>query len=67
MAGVAYPWLVAAITREPIQIALIGVANRLLRLLFSPRRAYWLALPRLNNCQIESARRAVDAARSQEG
>ncbi len=35
MAGVAYPWLASAITRDPIQIALIGVANRLPWLLFS--------------------------------
>jgi MFS family permease len=35
VAGVAYPWLASAITRDPIQIALIGVANRLPWLLFS--------------------------------
>jgi MFS family permease len=35
IAGVAYPWLASAITRDPIQIALIGVANRLPWLLFS--------------------------------
>ncbi len=35
VAGVAYPWFASAITRDPIQIALIGVANRLPWLLFS--------------------------------
>lgn len=35
VAGVAYPWLASAITRDPLQIALIGVANRLPWLLFS--------------------------------
>jgi MFS family permease len=35
VAGVAYPWLASAVTRDPLQIALIGVANRLPWLLFS--------------------------------
>ena len=35
VAAVAYPWLASAITRNPVQIALIGVANRLPWLLFS--------------------------------
>jgi MFS family permease len=35
IAGVAYPWLASAITRDPIQIALIGVATRLPWLVFT--------------------------------
>lgn len=35
VAGVAYPWLASAVTRDPLQIALIGVANRLPWLLFT--------------------------------
>lgn len=35
IAGVAYPWLASAITRDPVQIALIGVATRLPWLVFS--------------------------------
>jgi MFS family permease len=35
LATVAYPWLASAITRDPIQIALIGVATRLPWLLFT--------------------------------
>ncbi|HSJ27546.1 MAG TPA: MFS transporter [Acidimicrobiia bacterium] len=35
IAGVAYPWLASAITRDPLQIALIGVATRLPWLVFT--------------------------------
>ncbi len=35
VATVAYPWLASAITRDPLQIALIGVATRLPWLLFT--------------------------------
>jgi MFS family permease len=35
VATVAYPWLASAITRDPVQIALIGVATRLPWLLFT--------------------------------
>ena len=35
VATVAYPWLASAITRDPVQIALIGVATRLPWLVFS--------------------------------
>lgn len=35
LAMVAYPWLASAITRDPVQIALIGVATRLPWLVFS--------------------------------
>ena len=35
LATVAYPWLASAITRDPVQIALIGVATRLPWLVFS--------------------------------
>ena len=35
MSIVAYPWLASAVTRDPVQIALIGVATRLPWLLFS--------------------------------
>jgi MFS family permease len=35
MSGVAYPWLASAVTREPLHIALIGVATRLPWLVFS--------------------------------
>lgn len=35
LATVAYPWLASAITRDPVQIALIGVATRLPWLVFT--------------------------------
>ena len=35
MSIVAYPWLASAVTRDPVHIALIGVATRLPWLLFS--------------------------------
>ncbi|HEU4750881.1 MAG TPA: MFS transporter, partial [Acidimicrobiia bacterium] len=35
IAGVAYPWLASAVTRNPVQIALVGVATRLPWLIFS--------------------------------
>ena len=35
ISGVAYPWLASAVTREPVHIALVGVATRLPWLLFS--------------------------------
>lgn len=35
ISGVAYPWLASAVTRNPIHIALIGVATRLPWLLFT--------------------------------
>ncbi|MEX2133688.1 MAG: MFS transporter, partial [Acidimicrobiia bacterium] len=35
VAGVAYPWLASAVTRNPLHIALVGVATRLPWLLFS--------------------------------
>jgi MFS family permease len=35
MSAVAYPWLASAVTRDPVHIALIGVATRLPWLLFS--------------------------------
>ncbi|MDX1449866.1 MAG: MFS transporter [Acidimicrobiia bacterium] len=35
LAAVAYPWLASAITRDPVQIALIGVATRLPWLVFT--------------------------------
>lgn len=35
VASVAYPWLASAITRDPVQIALIGVATRLPWLVFT--------------------------------
>ena len=35
LATVAYPWLASAITRDPVHIALIGVATRLPWLIFS--------------------------------
>ncbi|MEX2279492.1 MAG: MFS transporter [Acidimicrobiia bacterium] len=35
LATVAYPWLASAITRDPVQIALIGVATRLPWLIFT--------------------------------
>ena len=35
MGAIAYPWLASAVTRDPVQIALIGVATRLPWLLFS--------------------------------
>ncbi|HVR32727.1 MAG TPA: MFS transporter [Acidimicrobiia bacterium] len=35
LATVAYPWLASAITRDPIQIALVGVATRLPWLIFT--------------------------------
>ena len=35
ISGVAYPWLASAVTRDPVHIALVGVATRLPWLLFS--------------------------------
>ncbi|HKY48949.1 MAG TPA: MFS transporter [Acidimicrobiia bacterium] len=35
MSGVAYPWLASAVTRNPLHIALVGVATRLPWLVFS--------------------------------
>lgn len=35
ISGVAYPWLASAVTRNPVHIALIGVATRLPWLLFT--------------------------------
>ena len=35
ISGVAYPWLASAVTRNPIHIALVGVATRLPWLVFS--------------------------------
>ena len=35
ISGVAYPWLASAITRNPVHIALVGVATRLPWLVFS--------------------------------
>ena len=35
ISGVAYPWLASAVTRNPVQIALVGVATRLPWLIFS--------------------------------
>jgi MFS family permease len=35
ISGVAYPWLASAVTRNPVHIALVGVATRLPWLLFS--------------------------------
>ena len=35
ISGVAYPWLASAVTRNPLQIALVGVATRLPWLVFS--------------------------------
>ncbi|MEX0699989.1 MAG: MFS transporter [Acidimicrobiia bacterium] len=35
MSGVAYPWLASAVTRNPVHIALVGVATRLPWLIFS--------------------------------
>ncbi|MEX0667340.1 MAG: MFS transporter, partial [Acidimicrobiia bacterium] len=35
MSGVAYPWLASAVTRNPVHIALVGVATRLPWLVFS--------------------------------
>lgn len=35
MALVAYPWLASAVTRNPVQIALVGVATRIPWLLFT--------------------------------
>jgi MFS family permease len=35
VAAVAYPWLASAVTRDPLHIALVGVATRLPWLLFS--------------------------------
>ena len=35
VAGVAYPWLASAITRSPVQIALVGVATRIPWLVFT--------------------------------
>lgn len=35
LSTVAYPWLASAITRDPVQIALVGVATRLPWLLFT--------------------------------
>lgn len=35
ISGVAYPWLASAVTRNPVHIALVGVATRLPWLVFS--------------------------------
>lgn len=35
ISGVAYPWLASAVTRNPVHIALVGVATRLPWLIFS--------------------------------
>lgn len=35
VAGIAYPWLASAVTRDPLHIALVGVATRIPWLLFS--------------------------------